>query len=113
MKRNHMDYFTICHGLASKSHHPRFHHGSIVIHRSNVVGRGYNRIKTHAEVSSVLSIDKYYRYNNLVVYVCRVNSQGGFMNSKPCVKCMEFLKANGVRKVYFSDDQGFSKIIIK
>ena len=112
MKKNHMDFFTICRQLASKSHHSRFRHGAISVYRrSTIVGRGYNRNKIHAEVSSVKNIDKYYRYENLVVYVCRINSQGGFMNSKPCSKCMTFMKDNGVCRVYFSDSSGFSKII--
>ena len=112
MKRNHMDFFSICRQLAYKSHHTRFRHGSIAVHRrSAVVGRGYNRNMTHAEVSAVKSIDKYHRYDNLVVYVCRINSQGGFMNSKPCSRCIDFMKKNGVCRVYFSDADGFSKII--
>lgn len=112
MKKNHMDFFIICRHLASKSHHTRFRHGAIAVYRrSNIVGRGYNRNTTHAEVSAIKNIDKYYRYENLVVYVCRINSHEGFMNSKPCAKCMEFMKHNGVCRVYFSDSSGFSKII--
>ena len=109
-----MDFFTICRELAFKSHHTRFRHGSIAVHRrTTIVGRGYNRNKIHAEVGAVKNIEKYHRYENLVVYVCRVNSQGGFMNSKPCPKCMNFMKENGVCRVYFSDSNGFSKIIFK
>lgn len=113
MKRNHMDYFMMCHSLASRSHHSRFHHGSIVLHRRGIVGKGCNRKMIHAEVSCVKNIPKYYNYDNLVVYVCRVNTQGGFMNSRPCEKCMLFMKENGVSKVYFSDDNGFSKIVFR
>ena len=113
MKRNHMDYFMMCHSLASKSEH-RSHHGSIVLHRrSRIVGRGCNQNRIHAEVSCVKNIPKYYNYGNLVVYVCRVNPRGGFMNSRPCEKCMEFMKENGVSKVYFSDEVGFSKIVFR
>lgn len=114
MKKNHMDFFAVCHQLASKSHHSRFRHGSIAVHRrSSIIGRGYNRNKIHAEVSAIKSIDKYYRYENLVVYVCRVNPQGGYMNSRPCAKCVDFMKHSGVCRVYFSDASGFSKIIFK
>ena len=113
MKRAHADFFTICHQLASRSHHSRFRHGSIAVHRrSAILGRGYNRQNSHAEVSSVKSIDKYYRYENLAVYVCRVSSSGSFMNSRPCPKCMDFMKHNGVSRVYFSDSEGFGKIIL-
>lgn len=114
MKKNHMDFFAVCHQLASKSHHPRFRHGSIAVHRrSSIIGRGYNRKNIHAEVSAIKSIDKYHRYDNLVIYVCRVNSQGGYMNSRPCSKCADFMKQSGVCRVYFSDSSGFSKIIFK
>lgn len=114
MKRNHMDYFMMCHTLASKSHHSRFHHGSIVLHRrGNIVGKGCNRKRIHAEVSCIKNIHNYCNYDNLVVYVCRVNSTGGFMNSRPCENCMKFMKENRVSKVYFSDDVGFSKIIFR
>lgn len=114
MKKNHMDFFMTCRQLASKSHHSRFRHGSIAVYRrSTIVGRGYNRMRVHAEVSAIKSIDRYHRYDNLVIYVCRINSQDGFMNSRPCSRCMEFMKANGVCRVYFSDSVGFSKIIIK
>ncbi len=107
-----MDFFSICRQLAFKSHHTRFRHGSIAVYRrSTIVGRGYNRDKVHAEVSAIKNIDKYHLYEHLVVYVCRVNSQGGYMNSKPCSKCMSFMKDNGVGRVYFSDSSGFSKII--
>lgn len=113
MKRNHMDFFMMCHELASRSQHSRFHHGSIVVHRrSNVLGRGSNRKYTHAEVSAITSIPNYSRYENLAVYVCRVNSRGGFMNSRPCKNCMAFMKGNGVSRVYFSDSDGFSKLIL-
>lgn len=113
MKKNHMDFFNICQQMASRSHHSQFRHGSIAVYRrSAIVGRGYNRHKIHAEVSAVKSIDKYYRYENLVVYVCRINLQGGFMNSRPCPKCIKFMKDSGVSRVYFSDSDGFSKLII-
>ena len=112
MKRNHMDYFMMCHRLASKSHHSRFHHGAIVVHRRGcIVGKGSNKKRIHAEVSSIMNISNFSRYQNLVVYVCRVNSTGGFMNSRPCDACMTFMRENNVTKVYFSDEDGFSKII--
>ena len=113
MKRNHMDYFMICHALASRSQHSRFHHGSIAVYRrGTIVGRGSNRKNIHAEVSSITNIPNYQRYEKLVVYVCRVNSKGGFMNSRPCCHCMEFMRENGVSRVYFSDTVGFSKLIL-
>ena len=112
MKRNHMDYFMMCHALASRSQHSRFHHGSIAVQRrGRILGRGSNRKNLHAEVCSITNIPNYHRYENLVVYVCRVNSTGGFMNSRPCQNCLDFMRDNGVCRVYFSDSVGFSKLI--
>ena len=113
MKRKDRDYFDLCKDLASRSGHSRFHHGSIVVYRrGRVLGRGNNNGKTHAEINSVKSIPKYFLYDNLSVYVCRINAQGHFMYSRPCDKCMSFMKRNGVCKVHFSDFVGFSKITL-
>ena len=109
-----MDFFMMCHKLTYKSHHSRFHHGAIVVHRKNrILGKGCNKKQIHAEVSAIMDIPHYKRYKNLVVYVCRVNAQGGFLNSKPCCNCMKFMRENGVSKIYYSDDNGFSKIVLK
>lgn len=113
MKKNRMNFFMMCHDLASRSQHSRFHHGSIaVLRRGSVVGRGSNRKDVHAEVSCITSIPNYSRCRHLVVYVCRVNSRGSFMNSRPCDNCLGFMRANGVSRVYFSDSVGFSKLIL-
>ena len=113
MKKNHMDYFIMCRELASRSQHTRFHHGSVAMQRrGRVLGKGSNRKNVHAEVSSVTNIPNYQRYDNLVVYVCRVNSRGGFMNSTPCSNCLHFMRANGVARVYYSDSIGFTKLIL-
>ena len=112
MKRNHMDFFLISKKEASKSHHDRFFHGSVTVHRNTVIGKGCNRNRIHAEVSSIKNIHNYFKYDNLVVYVCRINRRGGFMMSKPCSNCMAFMKKQGVSKVYYSDEDGFSKLIL-
>jgi len=113
MKKNHMDYFMMCRDLASRSQHTRFHHGSVAVQRrGKVLGKGSNRKNVHAEVSSVTNIPSYQRYDKLVVYVCRVNSTGGFMNSKPCSNCLHFMRTNGVARVYYSDSIGFTKMIL-
>lgn len=112
MKKVHHYFFGLCGDLASKSHHPQHRHGSIVVHRrSAVIGRGFNRSSLHAEVSSVKSVNNYRKYENLVVYVCRVNTKGEYMDSTPCTSCMKFMRNNGVSRVYFSGKDGlFTKI---
>ncbi|CAM9133922.1 unnamed protein product [Ectocarpus sp. 8 AP-2014] len=102
----------MCRDLCARSQHSRFHHGAVTVLRRGhrMLGKGSNRHNAHAEVSSIKAIPQYQRHDNLVVYVCRVNSSGRFMNSRPCVNCLTFMKANHVTRVFFTDGSGFTKI---
>ncbi|ACH46859.1 putative cytidine deaminase [Feldmannia species virus] len=116
MKKTHETHFDMCRNLAKRSQHSTFRHGSIAVSGSSVVGKGSNRRSLHAEVSAVKDtvkkkIGKGTR--RLKVYVCRVSSAGMFMNSRPCAKCMRFMRDAGVSKVYFSDQFGFAKIVLQ
>lgn len=53
--------------------------------------------KGHAEARLAKKLDY-----NAVVYVARVNKQGEFAMSRPCVNCMRALKAARVKKIYYS-----------
>lgn len=101
------EYFSEASHLTKKSGHPKFRHGSIVVLRNSIVGKGANFGFMHAEVSSVSSIykKKLSKKDKLVVYVCRVNSRGLFRNSKPCENCQHYMRRWGIRKVYYTIDE--------
>ena len=111
MKRAYMDYFSEASNLTKKSGHPKFQHGSIVVLRNSIIGRGANFGYIHAEVSSIvnsgLGLDSVRRSarDKLVVFVCRVNSRGLFRNSKPCENCQKYMRRRGIRKVYYTIDE--------
>ena len=108
MKRAYVDYFSEASNLTKKSGHPRFRHGSIVVLRNSIVGKGANWGFMHAEVSSISSIDKNLSKSSkdkLVVFVCRVNARGLFRNSKPCENCQDYMRRWGIRKVYYTIDE--------
>lgn len=106
MKRAYLEFFSEASNLSKKSGHPKFRHGSIVVLRKSIVGRGANFGYRHAEVSSLMNCDPVWRSSRdkLVVFVCRVNSRGVFMNSKPCGSCQTFMRSRGIRKVYYTID---------
>ena len=107
MKKAYREYFHVAQGMTSKSEHPRFHHGSVVVMRNTIIGKGSNYGFIHAEVSSLLNCEHVSKsfLDQLVVFVCRVNSQGFFMNSKPCYGCQRFMKRMGIKKVIYTIDE--------
>jgi len=95
--------------------HGSYHHGSLVVSNNRVLGRGYNHPRTtykgkqqlsmHAEVCALnRSIIK--PRKTIDVYVVRINNTGSLMESRPCPKCILFLKKMGIRKVYYSGSDG-------
>ena len=91
-----------------------FNHGSVLIHRGKIVGRGYNtyfntnsseKNSVHAEVSAILDGLKKVNHEDLKrceLVIIRVNTQGNVVNSKPCDKCTKFINKLGIKKVYHS-----------
>lgn len=43
---------------------------------------------------------------NLKLIVIRVNNQGSLKGSKPCSHCLESIKMFGIKKIYYSTDDG-------
>lgn len=109
MKRAFVGYFSEAYHLTKKSGHPKFWHGSIVVIRNSIIGRGANFGYIHAEVSSIMSCDSVRlsraARDKLVVFVCRVNSRGLFRNSKPCENCQQYMRRRGISKVYYTIDE--------
>lgn len=116
MKRSFREYFNVAHDLTKKSGHPRFHHGSIVVYRKNIIGKGANYGFLHAEVSSLINCEHVGKSSRdkLTVFVCRVNSQGLFMNSKPCENCQEYMRRKGIKKVFYTvDDSTIGRLYLE
>ena len=57
------------------------------------------------DIVAVVSVPygKESKYNILVV---RITSDGQLGDSKPCCMCVNIMKSYGIRRVYYSDDQG-------
>ena len=84
-------------------------HGSVIVHRSKIIARGYNKVdplnfkcSLHAEVAAINEMKKIRNCPaNLKMYVIRLGSCGT-KNSKPCVNCERSIIESGIRRVYFS-----------
>lgn len=66
----------------------------------------------HAETDLISRLwGKYYIDENLRMVIIRLNKRGELRCSKPCRNCSRIIRALGIRKVWWSIDNGFNKII--
>ena len=94
-------------------------HGCIVAKKGRILGIGWNKDKTHpaakhtftqcihAEMAAIVSVNK----EDLVgadIYVARVKRCKGepVGISRPCVHCMGLIRTSGIRRVYYTTNNG-------
>lgn len=107
-------YFELAKKLSIKSSHHTHKMGCVVVNKNEIVGIGFNQIKTHpksphpfktlhAEISAILGVS-YRDLKGCTVYVYRETKDGKPAMAKPCQVCEQALKNVGIKKVYFSVD---------
>jgi len=86
----------------------RYRLGAIVLNGREITGRGFNKTKTHpklvqyghytihAECDALLRAAS----GNILIVV-RLSKKGKLVCSKPCDKCMKYIKDYGIKKVYY------------
>lgn len=99
---------------ACLSDYPTYHVGAALFERRKLVSIGWNTRKTHpacptfsrhAEFSVLLGVPKSVVVG-ATVFVARVTRRGLVRMAKPCETCQVWLRAAGVKKVYFSNHHG-------
>ncbi len=103
---------------ANKSQEPN-RHGCIIARGSRVVSKGWNKSKTHpaavdyhsrhlhAELSAIVGANESdLRGSDL--FVCRIfrRPDGKLGMSRPCTKCMKLIKTAGIRRIYYTTEEG-------
>lgn len=97
-------------------------HGAVLTRGGNVISTGFNKDRndprlcspehilqhcsTHAEASAIMQAGPAARGS--VLYVVRVNKKSKLLNSRPCPRCWDAIRAAGVRKVVYSTDEGIA-----
>lgn len=59
----------------------------------------------HAEINAILQADLRFT-KGMDILIIRVNKSKKLKNSRPCNSCIDKLKKHGIRKAYYSNDQG-------
>jgi deoxycytidylate deaminase len=99
---------------AQKSKHHKQLVGCVIIKGGSVISRGFNKIKFHSSTTTrgrCAEIDAVIRcrssnINNAKMYVVRVTPGGKIGLAKPCIPCQNFLRGLGIKKIFFTTNDG-------
>jgi deoxycytidylate deaminase len=111
-------YFDLARNVAFNSQYGKIRHGALLIKGGSIINTCCNKDKfcsfgtrfrdpdrghatIHAELGCVLGMPRTVTAG-ADVYVCRINKQGLFRNSKPCAMCHEVLKHVGIKRVFYT-----------
>lgn len=92
--------------------------GAVLVKGGSVINVGFNQSSTHrfarkfgkhytrhAELNCILGISRH-KTTGATVYVIRVKKDGSYGMSKPCSICKDVLKFVGIKRVYYTNNQG-------
>jgi len=91
--------------VCKKSDNVQHFHGSFVVVGGRIQAIGYNVGDTHAEIKALQQLwpDK---RRGVKVYSMRFRKDGTFGMAKPCPACESYMRANGVKTVFYTDVTG-------
>lgn len=108
-------YFDLAARAARHSEHPKYRVGAVVVRNGNILGVGFNSMKTHpkshthhkrihAELKAVLNAQE--DISGADIYVTRLTKPNGVGCSFPCPSCEALLIESGIRRVYATNQKG-------
>ena len=125
-------FFRAADAVASLSDHKQTKLGCVLVDKHRIVSSGHNsstrcsplqkqidvarfgnsdkhRGPVHAETACLLPLIRQgYDMTRSDLYIIRRHRNGSLALSRPCPGCMSLLRANGVRRVFFSVEDGYS-----
>jgi deoxycytidylate deaminase len=109
---------TLAISVADKSDHDKWRLGSVVWRGGSVLSTGFNRVKNdpfvlenekhfrctvHAEADAIRNAGDSF---GAKLFVARVTPGGNLALAKPCSRCMDIIRECGIKKVYYTDENG-------
>ena len=125
-------FFRAADAVSALSNHKQTHLGCILVDKHRIISSGYNsstrcsplqkqidvarfgdpdkhKGPVHAETACLLPLIRQgYDMTRSDLYIVRRHKNGSLALSRPCPGCMSLLRANGVRRVFFSVEDGYS-----
>jgi tRNA(Arg) A34 adenosine deaminase TadA len=110
-------FFAIARKLSKHSTHSQHKMACVISRGRKIVGLGFNKSKTHpksmahyqnihAEFSAILNGCEE-DLEGCVAYVYRETKSGDLGMARPCSACYQALKRVGIKKVYYTTEQGY------
>ena len=105
--------------LLELSEHPEHKHSCIIARGNKIISFGVNKNKTsphsrhphkriHAELSAILNA-KRLDIAGATMYIYREHKNGTTALSRPCPFCLELIKETQIKKICYSDYNGFKE----
>lgn len=104
--------------VSNNSTHKQHRLGAVIVKGGRILATGYNQLRPskligtntlHAEAHAVLHLLKSRRQADLIgadIYVNRYTRGGRIGLARPCSHCMELLRTVGIRRVFYTTDEG-------
>jgi deoxycytidylate deaminase len=93
-------------------------HGSVIVKGGRVISTGMNKDRSHPRIVSsehikdhcsvhaeVDAIKKAKDVSGATIYVARVNRRGEARDSRPCNRCYEAIRKNGIKKIVYTTSE--------
>lgn len=93
-------------------------HGSVIVKGGRVISTGINKERSHPRIVSsehikdhcsvhaeIDAIKKAKDVSGATIYVARVNKRGVARDSRPCNRCYEVIKNNGIKKIIYTTSE--------
>lgn len=126
-------FFTLAKNASEFSNFDRIKIGSVLVYKNKVISVGYNMKKSHpyqkilnkygkynqdrinnylhSEINCLLSVkDLNINWNKVYIFIYREDKNGNLAMCKPCSSCVNALKEIGIKKVFYTDKNGYNYI---
>ena len=100
----------------------KFKLGSVIFKGKRIISVGHNQIRSvsavtddkrkwsnslHSELAAILRGPNYRIYKGASIFIVKVSkTEHSFSNARPCEYCMASLEYVGIKKIYFTNEQG-------
>lgn len=130
MTRKQKSFFEAAEAISKSSDYPRVHIGCVVTDKNHrIISSGCNSNKTHpiqkkynrerfdvdschslhAEITALLPLMKEnIDFSRVEIYTHRRLINGKLGISRPCPSCMRLIKELGIKKIYYTTENGYA-----
>ena len=123
-------YFNVAKAVSETSDFPKQHIGCAVVYKHRIISSGCNCKITHpmqkalnkerftndtlhhwkhAELSALLPImnSKNIEWSKVKLYIYRELKDGTKANARPCPSCQRLIRDLGIKKIFYTSDNGY------